>query len=245
MGCGKSKHDVVASGNTVLKRKKSSVKCNCKDQETGAQTKADDNSNNVNVNNVGNVNSGEEVQKVGNNVVKEVVVGGKVENATSAPEETVLQKKDDIVVAGENNGNVEEEKVVEKKSEEVVVAAAEVENKTEKTDVEEVKEEETKDKEVGDGAEGPVLKEVCEEDGALKLNENDQKVNDDAPVEEENKNGELIDEVGVKEEIVAKEEAPEDKINVAASEGEENDLKAEERKKNSLSNEEKANEKAN
>ncbi|KAI9123036.1 hypothetical protein K1719_005925 [Acacia pycnantha] len=244
MGCGKSKHDVVASGNTVLKRKKSSVKCNCKDQETGAQTKADDNINNVNVNNVGNVNSGEEVQKDGNNnVVKEVVVGGKVENATSVPEETVLQKKDDLVVAGENNGNVEEEKVVEKKSEEVVAAAAaEPENKTEKTDVEEVKEEETKNKEVGDGEEGLVLKEVSEEDGALKLNENDQKVNDDAPVEEENKNGELIDEVSVKEETVAKEEAPEDIINVAASEGEEKDLKAEEQKENNLSKEdEKAN----
>ncbi|XP_028751577.1 uncharacterized protein LOC114711351 [Neltuma alba] len=130
MGCGKSKHD-VASGNTVLKRKKSSVKRNIKDQETGAQTKEDNNSN---VNNV-NVNSGVEVQKDGDNVVKEVV-GGKVddvdsnglksktENATMQ-EETVLQKNNNDIVAGEN-ANVGEEKVLGK-SEEVVSGGEKVE----------------------------------------------------------------------------------------------------------------------
>ncbi|XP_054806568.1 uncharacterized protein LOC129309184 [Prosopis cineraria] len=266
MGCGKSKHDVASGNTTVLKRKKSSVKRN-KDQEIGAQTKDDNSSNVNDVNLNSRVEVQQDGDKIVNEVVggkvDDVDSDGAMKSKTgnaSVAEETVLQKNNDIV-AGENvnvgeekalekseeivsgeNAKEGEEKVVEK-SEEVGVVVNEVESKTERADMEEeVKEEEKKNNRV-DREEGLLPKEVSdgkfqgEEDDALKLYENDQKVND-AVVVEEKKTDDGKDDVSVKEGIMAMEEAPKDITNVPASEGEEKDLKAEEdQKENQSSNE--------
>uniref|UniRef100_A0A0R0H4E3 Uncharacterized protein n=1 Tax=Glycine max TaxID=3847 RepID=A0A0R0H4E3_SOYBN len=90
MGCGKSKHD-VASGNTVLQRKKSGVSS----QENGTETK-DTNNNNV----VDNVSSEVQVEQKGSESVKESDVEVKddlvVNDVKSEAEKTNVQEKEKL-----------------------------------------------------------------------------------------------------------------------------------------------------
>lgn len=106
MGCGKSKHD-VASDNTILQRKKSSVNSKA-GQENGTETKD---------NNVDNIVSSEVEQKNNENV-KELGGGGKADesddvkgNALAVQENKALEKKSN-----------ESDDVAEGKTEEIVVA---------------------------------------------------------------------------------------------------------------------------
>lgn len=106
MGCGKSKHD-VASGNTVLQRKKSTV--NSKDNET----------QNVEKNNDANVDNVRfEVEEKNKENVKEIEVEGKgdYESNDVAGNITKVQQEDKAL---ETSAQAEAE---ENKAPEIVVA---------------------------------------------------------------------------------------------------------------------------
>ena len=83
MGCGKSKHD-VASGNTVLQRKKSGVSS----QENGTETK-DTKNNNI----VDNVRSDVQVEQKESESVKESDVV--VNDVKGKDEKTNVQEKEE------------------------------------------------------------------------------------------------------------------------------------------------------
>ncbi|KAJ1427269.1 hypothetical protein SESBI_09936 [Sesbania bispinosa] len=221
MGCGKSKHD-VASGNTVLHRKKSSVDSKA-EQENGTETKDTHN------NNVDNQNS--QVAQNNNENVKEVGVGGKCDESN-----VVVKDK-----APEIFTNVQEDKALEKsheadaaenKTEEVVVVAEEASEKPEGGKDDSLKK---NAQEVNDASPAADEKQPAEEKKA-EIEKEDASLKEEALVKEEetkdtNQEEALDKEEETKEtvheETLAKEEETKVDANVSTSEGDQKDLKAE------------------
>ncbi|TKY72003.1 hypothetical protein E2542_SST00737 [Spatholobus suberectus] len=114
MGCGKSKHD-VASGNTVLQSKKSSVSSKA-GPENGTEAKDTNNNNNVD-----NVSSGLQVEQKESESVKEFGVEGKDDDEVAndvkgEAEKTNVQEEKEAEPEG-GEGNTQETVAAEGQSE--------------------------------------------------------------------------------------------------------------------------------